>query len=102
MQKMNWLESHLGSLDMAIESANDLYWNMRLEERENKWFIWAGDQILFMTDNHESLDAFLYGLALAYSILPEPAFEIIKKEVRKLIGEELVEEIEQNDNSIKS
>ena len=93
MQILSWLESHVGSLDNAIKAANELYWNMRVEESENKWFIWAGDQTLLVTDNHESVDAFLYGLALAYSIPPEPAFEIIKKEVKDFYGD-LDEEME--------
>lgn len=93
MQKLMWLEN-VGSLEEALKDANELYWNMSVEERDNQWIIWAGEKALLVTDSRESVDAFLYGLGLAYSILPEKAFEVVKEEIKKLIGEEVIKDME--------
>lgn len=101
MLNMNWLETHVGSLDNAVESANELYWNMTVEKSGNKWFVRAGDKGLLVTDSRETLDAFLYGFGLAYSILPEPAFAVIKEEIKKMLGADLVEEMERDRDQLK-
>jgi hypothetical protein len=42
----------------------------------------GGDKtVIFRADNRAALDAFLYGMALAYAGLPSPQFEQLAEEV---------------------
>ena len=84
MQELLWLESHIGSIEEGIEVINKLYWNIVVGKSEEKWFVYAGggEKTLFVADSREAVDAFLYGFALAYSVLPEHAFENLQKEIR--------------------
>jgi hypothetical protein len=78
------LKEHLrsGTLEGGIELANQLYWNITVGSNGQKWSVWGGERLLFRTDSHESADAFLYGLGLAYSVLPNPVFENLREEVK--------------------
>ena len=49
-------------------------------------YLWQiGEKPIFCTDSREAVDAFLYGLGLAYSVLPEPVFEQLKEEVKRWV-----------------
>ena len=52
------------------------------------WQVWAGDgeSLILQTDSKEAVDAFLYGLGLAYSVLPESVFEQLRAEVKLWVG----------------
>ena len=52
------------NLEGGIALANELEWNISTEERSNKWLVCGGDQLIFRSDNIDSFNAFLYGLAL--------------------------------------
>ncbi len=75
------------SLAKGIELANQLYWHIVVSEHHGMWYIWAGagESLIFKTDSKESADAFLYGLALAYAVLPEQVFEHLKTEVKQWV-----------------
>ncbi len=73
-QELRLLETHLGSLDKAIEYANRFFWYLSIAERgegsDRRWFVFGGDKVIFCADSREAVDAFLYGMGLAYSVLP--------------------------------
>ncbi len=75
------------SLEKGLELANQLYWHIAVSENKGIWHIWAGDgeSLIFKTDSKESAEAFLYGLALAYSVLPGPVFERLKAEIKQWV-----------------
>jgi hypothetical protein len=86
MQEFLWLD-HLPNetIEGGIELANELYWNITLKEGGQQWCVWGGEKPIFCTDSREAVDAFLYGLGLAYSVLPEPVFEQLKEEVKRWV-----------------
>ena len=86
MIMLYWLDEHhvyKGSLQGAIERANQLYLKLSVAEK-GEWFVHSGEDLIFKSDSREALDAFLYGLGLAYS-LPEEVFEVLREQVRNLV-----------------
>ncbi len=84
MQELRWLDSLPGeTLEGGIERANELLWNLTVDQHEGRWRVWAGDQRVFVTDSHEALDAFLYGFGLAYGALPDHIFQQLKQAVKE-------------------
>jgi hypothetical protein len=77
MQTLNWLESHVGSLEEGIELANKFHWFITVVEGTSgeKWFVKSGEIVIFSTHSKDALDAFLYGIGLAYSVIPDDLFD---------------------------
>jgi len=71
MQELKWLNSHIGAMDDAIKLINQFYWHISVQQIGEEWIVRSGDPIILRSDNKDSVDAFLYGIALAYSIIPE-------------------------------
>lgn len=72
MQEMRWLDqiSERG-LEGGIKLLQELKWNVSVKAGEEFWFVLAGDQPVLKTSCRDSVDAFLYGMALAYAVIPE-------------------------------
>lgn len=88
MLKMRWVDDHhihKGSLEGAIEKANELYWNLSVAENKGEWFVHAGEDLILKTDSRETVDAFLYGFGLAYGCLPPEIFGELKRQVKELV-----------------
>lgn len=83
MQELLWLD-HLpsGTLEGGLERVNGLYWNISVQQGGEKWCVWSGEAPIFCADSQEAIHAFLYGLSLAYSILPEPVFQNMREELK--------------------
>jgi hypothetical protein len=79
-QEMQWLDSHVGSIQAGVALINRLGWNIEVRDNEHKWFVLAGEKVVFAADTQDAVDAFLYGMALAYSILPDSIIETVRKE----------------------
>ncbi len=77
MQEMPWLESHIGSLEKGIERINRYYWSLEVVEGTSgqQWFVKGGEAEIFRTDSRQALEAFLYGMCLAYAVIPDPLFD---------------------------
>lgn len=69
-QTLNWLESHIGTLEDAEYVINAFHWFLNVEEIEGQWTIRSGEQVIFSADSRSAVDAFLYGMALSYKGLP--------------------------------
>jgi hypothetical protein len=80
-QDMSWLESHVGSLEKGIELINRLYWNLSITKIGEQWFVQAGDQMLLRTDSRGEVDVFIYGMSLAYSVVPNAIIEQIRSDL---------------------
>ncbi len=92
MQEMRWL-NHLpgGTLEGGVELANRVYWDISWGECGKQWCVWVGGvekHLLLRTDARESLDAFLYGLGLAYAVLPEDTFDHLVFQVKRWVEPE--------------
>ncbi len=80
MQTLNWLESHLESLDEIVKTLNrDFCWNMEIVEGLNgsKWFIKSGESVIFTADNRDAVDAFIYGMGI-----PDNLFDDLRKNMQ--------------------
>lgn len=84
MQKLYWLETHLGTIDGAIELANSYLWNLSLTHDE-QWYIKSNEQIIFQSASHEWVDAFLYGMGLAYEGTPDWISDPILHELKEAL-----------------
>ncbi len=83
MQELRWLDHLPGeTLEGGIERANELLWNLSVDRHEGRWWVGAGDQTVLVTDARETVDAFLYGLGLAYGVLPDHIFQPLKQAVK--------------------
>jgi hypothetical protein len=71
MNEMKFLESHIGTIDDAVDLANQFYWSITIEQQDNKWIVRTGEKAALVTDSEEALQAFVYGIGLAYSIIPD-------------------------------
>jgi hypothetical protein len=78
----NWPEPPLSE---GLARANRLYWNLTWGEADGVWFGKVGEDILLRTDAKETMDAFLHGMAVAYSIIPDQTFERVEREVRRMV-----------------
>lgn len=88
MLHMPWLdEYHVreGTLDGAIAQANELYWNLSVIQEGRLWLVYAGEDILLQAEAREVVDAFLYGIGLAYGCLPDEVFGPLRESVKRLV-----------------
>lgn len=76
MNEMLMLESLFpgGSLEGGIQLANRLDWGLSVQKAADHWVISSGDQVLLRTETREALEAFVYGMGLAYAVIPESIF----------------------------
>lgn len=78
---MPWLESHIGTFEDGLNRINQFHWFLSIVEKgEGQWIVKGGDQVIFATDSRETLDAFLYGMSLAYAGIPDDLFERLVKD----------------------
>ena len=85
MQELTWLQSHIGSMEQAIELLNSFHWNLSVRQQGDQWHVLGGDQVIFRSNQREAVDAFLYGLALPYATLPAQIASRIKEELISLV-----------------
>jgi hypothetical protein len=66
MQTFHWLEKEIGNLAEAQELINAFHWFLNVEQVGAIWQVRSGETVIFSADSRENVDAFLYGMALAY------------------------------------
>ncbi|MBZ0318929.1 MAG: hypothetical protein K8L91_21115 [Anaerolineae bacterium] len=71
MIKLPYLESHIGSIEQGITLINRFLWHVSIVEEAGEWRVYGGEKVIFASDSREAIDAFLYGMGLAYSTIPE-------------------------------
>jgi hypothetical protein len=62
---------------------NELKWSLQTREVDGVWLVNTGHQVILKTSSRESVDALLYGLAIAFSVLPKGALEEFRKFMNK-------------------
>ncbi|HET6313993.1 MAG TPA: hypothetical protein VFH60_09165 [Chloroflexia bacterium] len=72
MQKMLWMNGPAEiTIEECIEFVNHFLWNLSVVHGENgQIWVLTGDQAIFYADNTDAVEAFLYGMGLAYRVLP--------------------------------
>ncbi|MGJ3238087.1 MAG: hypothetical protein ACFE0Q_05215 [Anaerolineae bacterium] len=70
MQTLNLLEETFGTIDDAQQIVNDFHWFLTIDQQPDRWVVRTGERVVFSSDSREAVDAFLYGMALAYKGLP--------------------------------
>jgi hypothetical protein len=79
MQQLNWLDQLPDqTLEGGVSLLNELEWNLNIRQIDNFWHVSAGHRGLLKTSSRESVDAFLYGVALAYSVIPKQILDQIR------------------------
>ncbi len=89
MNEFLWL-NHLpgSSIEGGIALANRLYWNITWAGNDQRWCARGGEKMLLMTDSRETAEAFLYGLGLAYSVLPGDVFLELEHAIKREVAPE--------------
>ena len=67
------------SVEGAIHFLDELKWNLRVIEFDGMWNVAAGHKLVLRTSSREAVDACLYGMALAYSVLPKPILDQLRE-----------------------
>jgi hypothetical protein len=84
MQKMHWLdESHLESLEKGLELAGKLWWNISIQKTGDYWFVKDGEKPIFAAESRDAVDAFIYGLGLAYAGIPDDLLNDLANKLRE-------------------
>jgi hypothetical protein len=89
MQTLNWLDSHIGTIEEAKELINRFCWNLRIIEANGRWHVTTGGDKektpIFTADSREAVDSFIYGMALAYAGIPEHLFKSLENDIQEWI-----------------
>ena len=90
MQTLDWLDTHVGSIEDGIELTNRFHWFLSvvkatvIEGELPYWYVKGGEKVIFSADSREAVDAFLYGMSLVYSVIPPLLFDKLVEETNEL------------------
>ena len=73
-----------GNLEGGIELANRLDWGLTVQLSGDDYVVSSGNEPILRTESKDALQAFIYGLGLAYAILPEGLFKSLERALREL------------------
>jgi magnesium-transporting ATPase (P-type) len=73
-----------GSLEGGIELANRLDWGLAVQMAGLDYVVSSGGEPILRTDSKDALQTFLYGLGLAYAVLPEDLFISLEAALEEL------------------
>ena len=73
-----------GSLEGGIELANRLDWGLSVQMSGDDFVVCSGNEPILRTESKDALQSFIYGLGLAYAILPTGLFNALEKAIRDL------------------
>ena len=73
-----------GSLEGGIELANRLDWGLTVQMAGLEYVVSSGGEPILRTDSKDALQTFIYGLGLAYAVLPEDLFIGLEAAVEEL------------------
>jgi hypothetical protein len=76
-----------GNFEGAVGLLNELKWNISLTKQGEAWLVFGGDKCLLNSSSEEAAQAFIYGLALAYGVLPKALLEQVRRQAQEAAGE---------------
>jgi hypothetical protein len=62
----DWLEKEVGTVAAAQDLINAFHWFLAVEQVGEKWQVRSGERVIYTGDSREHVEAFLYGMAVAY------------------------------------
>jgi hypothetical protein len=89
MQTLNWLESHIGTLEDGIKELNENHcWKLWVEQdTQGIWYVLSGIpfdcEAIFSAGTREAVDAFLYGMSLAVLGIPDEVSAKLSAEMKR-------------------
>jgi hypothetical protein len=86
MNELLMLEKYFpGSvLEGGIELANRLDWGLSVRMAGETYVVSSGDEPILRTETKDALQAFIYGLGLAYAVLPDELFSNLETALKEL------------------
>jgi len=73
-----------GNLEGGIELANRLDWGITVRMAGDSYVVASGDEPILRTESKDALQTFIYGMGLAYAILPEELFNHMEAALKKI------------------
>jgi len=73
-----------GNLEGGIRLANRLGWDIFVQMAGEGYVVSSGDEPILRVDHKDALQSFIYGLGLAYAILPEEVYTALEKALQDL------------------
>jgi hypothetical protein len=67
-----------GNLEGGIELANRLDWGITVRMAGDSFVVASGDEPILRTESKDALQSFIYGLGLAYAVLPDELFNSLE------------------------
>ena len=61
-----WLSNQIGTVAEAQDLVNAFHWFLTIEQLGEKWQVRSGERVIYSGDSREHVEAFLYGMAVAY------------------------------------
>ncbi|NJL54414.1 MAG: hypothetical protein HC876_22180 [Chloroflexaceae bacterium] len=80
MQEFLWMD-RIGTMQSGIDMLDSLGWDISTFYDGSFWFVRAGEKPIFRAASRESVDAFLYGMALSYSVVPQTVLDQFRQEM---------------------
>ena len=73
-----------GNLEGGIDLANKLGWGISVQMAGDGYVVASGDEPILRVEEKDALQSFIYGLGLAYAILPEEVFTSLEQALKDL------------------
>jgi hypothetical protein len=73
-----------GSLEGGIELANRLDWGLSVQMAGDGFVVSSGNEPILRTQSKDALQSFIYGLGLAYAVLPKELFTSLERALEEL------------------
>lgn len=73
-----------GQLEGGIDLANRLDWGLSVQMAGDEYVVSSGDEPILRTDTKDALQSFIYGIGLAYAILPGELFQSLEQHLREI------------------
>ncbi len=73
-----------GSLEGGIELANRLDWGLSVQMSGDDYVVSSGNEPILRTESKDALQSFIYGMGLAYAVLPDSLFEMVESTLREI------------------
>lgn len=68
-----------GNISEAIQILEEFWIHITIEQKNEQWLVWGGDQVMLTCSTQLEAKAFVLGMAISYSTLPKNLQDEVKK-----------------------